>query len=216
MTGVGGRRVTTVRKKVYEGENIVRLVSEKGGGGSGYEGGVGRKGEGGFGGVENGEEGEGEGGKVAEVGMGESVRNISTDTQTVEKKYARRYTPCVEDNEWASKGLIGTVLNGESIPLIQNRVEDAGFKDVNIIPLGEDKVFVHSLSDVSVIDIVGKAKQFFNLIFSSMSIWKKGVLPFHRGAWLRVYGIPLHAWNENFFKLCVMDRGRYLRTDLAR
>jgi len=39
------------------------------------------------------------------------------------------------------------------------------------------------------------------------------LMPFQRGAWLRVYGIPLHAWNEFFFKLCVFDHGRYLRTD---
>lgn len=30
---------------------------------------------------------------------------------------------------------------------------------------------------------------------------------------MRLYGIPLHAWNESFFKLCVLDCGRYLRTD---
>jgi len=38
-------------------------------------------------------------------------------------------------------------------------------------------------------------------------------MPFQRGAWLRVYGIPLHAWNEFFLKLCVLDCGRYLRVD---
>jgi len=30
---------------------------------------------------------------------------------------------------------------------------------------------------------------------------------------MRLYGIPLHAWNENSFKLCVMDCGSFLRTD---
>jgi len=40
-------------------------------------------------------------------------------------------------------------------------------------------------------------------------------VPFQRGAWLRWYGIPLHAWNESFFKLCVLDCGRYLRTDIC-
>ena len=38
-------------------------------------------------------------------------------------------------------------------------------------------------------------------------------MPFQRGAWLRLYGIPLHVWNETFFKLCVLDCGCYLRTD---
>jgi len=39
------------------------------------------------------------------------------------------------------------------------------------------------------------------------------VLPFQRGAWIRLYGIPLHAWNERLFKLCVFNCGRYLRAD---
>jgi hypothetical protein len=39
------------------------------------------------------------------------------------------------------------------------------------------------------------------------------VVPFQRGAWVRIYGIPLHAWNVNFFKLCVMDCGRFLCAD---
>jgi hypothetical protein len=27
------------------------------------------------------------------------------------------------------------------------------------------------------------------------------------------YGVPLHAWNIEFFKLCVLDCGRLLRVD---
>jgi len=115
--------------------------------------------------------------------------------------------------KWASSGLIGTVLDGESIPLIQCRVEDAGFKDIDIIPLGADKVFIHSLSGADIVNIVNEARHFFDLIFSNLVGWNNVVIPFQRGAWIRLYGIPLHAWNENFFKLCVIERGRYLRTD---
>jgi len=30
---------------------------------------------------------------------------------------------------------------------------------------------------------------------------------------VRIYGVPIHAWNTNFFKLCVLDCGRLLRMD---
>lgn len=36
----------------------------------------------------------------------------------------------------ARRGLVGTVINGVSISLIQNRVKDVAFKDLEIIPLG--------------------------------------------------------------------------------
>jgi len=34
-----------------------------------------------------------------------------------------------------------------------------------------------------------------------------------RGAWVRIYGVPLQAWNVDFFKFCVYDCGRLLRVD---
>ena len=156
---------------------------------------------------------EGEGEKESTV-MATVKGRMETNTNIIApKKLVRHYRSREEDINWAMRGLVGTVLNGESISIIQNRVEDAGFKDIYIIPLGADKVFVQSLSNVSVSEIVREAKQFFDLIFASLVRWDKKVLPFQRGAWLCVYGIPLHAWNEKNFKLCVLDCGRYLRAD---
>jgi hypothetical protein len=140
-------------------------------------------------------------------------RKAGTVKQTLTSKMVHKYVSLEEDWNWAKRGLIGTVIDGESIPIIQSCVEDADFKDIDIIPLGADKVFIHSLSGAIVSEIVGAAKHFFDLIFSSLYVWDKAVLPFQRGAWLRLYGIPLQAWNENFFKLCVFDYGKYLRAD---
>jgi len=136
--------------------------------------------------------------------------NICLDNQPVTTKLVKRYRSREEDVKWASRGVVGTVQYGESVPLIQNRVADAGFVDLDIIPFGADKVFMHSLSGVNVWDTVKEAKQFFDLIFSHLICWDKVMLPFQRGAWLRIYGITLHTWNECF---CVFDCGRSLRSD---
>ena len=116
---------------------------------------------------------------------GTVLNGVSTDKHLAAKRLVKKYKSREEDLEWARRGLVGTVINGESIPLIQSRVEDGGFKDLDIIPIGADKVVC----------------------------WKKDALPFQRGAWLRVYGIPIHAWNEGFFKICVLDCGIYLRSN---
>ncbi|MCI15431.1 sulfate transporter, partial [Trifolium medium] len=76
-----------------------------------------------------------------------------------------------------------------------------------------DKVFVRSVSGLDVATVVGNAKEFFNLFLSNWVRWDKEAPPAQRGAWVRLYGIPLHAWNVNFFKLCVFDCGRFLRAD---
>lgn len=129
---------------------------------------------------------------------GKGQRNGVLETQPIAKRLVKKYRSHEEDLKWARRGMVGTVLNGESVPLIQNRVEDAGFQDVGIIPLGADKVFIHSLSGSDVSEIVGEARQFFELLFSHLVVSDKAVMPFQRGALLRVIGIPLHAWNERF------------------
>ncbi|GAU50005.1 hypothetical protein TSUD_287110 [Trifolium subterraneum] len=79
--------------------------------------------------------------------------------------------------------MVATVTNGDAIPVLQSRVAEAGFSNLDILPMGADKVLIRK------------------------------AVPAQRGAWVRLYGIPLHTWNEHFFKLCVLDSGRYLRTD---
>jgi hypothetical protein len=55
-------------------------------------------------------------------------------------------------------------------------------------------------------------KEFFGLVFSHLARWEKDGT-FSQGAWVRLYIIPLHAWNEEFFKLCVLDCGNFLCAD---
>lgn len=131
------------------------------------------------------------------------------------QKLVRNYKSCKEDIQWASKGVVASVVNGEFIPDVQNRIADAGFSDIEITPMGADRVLIRSSSDVLVHTIINDAKEFFDHFFKNIVRWEKKILPFQRGAWLRIYGVPIHAWNVSFFKLCVLDCGRYLRTDVC-
>jgi len=58
-----------------------------------------------------------------------------------------------------------------------------------------------------------KASEYFSNFFSMSVRWNKEIVARERGVWVRIYGMPLHAWNINFFKLCVLDRGRFMRAD---
>ncbi|PNX66030.1 putative sulfate transporter, partial [Trifolium pratense] len=126
---------------------------------------------------------------------------------TVKKIYLPSYKTEPDDVAWAQNGLVATIINGEAVPVVQSRIMDAGFNDVIIIPMGADKVFVRSSSGIDVKAIIDSAKEFFQIIFSSWTSWESHAQDYRRGAWVRLYGIPLQAWNENFFKLCVLDCG---------
>jgi hypothetical protein len=56
--------------------------------------------------------------------------------------FVRSYRSKSDDVQWANNGLVATVINGEAIPIVQNRIIDAGFADVVITPMGADKVFI--------------------------------------------------------------------------
>ncbi|GAU34888.1 hypothetical protein TSUD_144190 [Trifolium subterraneum] len=127
--------------------------------------------------------------------------------------FLRNFRTTPDDVMWAQNGIVVTIINGEAVPVVQNRITDAGFQDLILIPMGADKVFIRSSARTDALTIVNSATDFFTLLFSNWMRWGKVVHPYQRGTWVRLYGIPIHAWNVNFFKLCVFDCGRFLRAD---
>jgi len=76
-----------------------------------------------------------------------------------------------------------------------------------------DNVFVSSLNNLDVLAVVIGAEEFFNHFFMNFVSWNKELVTFQLDAWVCIYGISLHALCESFFKLCIMDCGRYLKID---
>lgn len=109
--------------------------------------------------------------------------------------------------------MVATVLNGDAIPVLQRRIFDAGFENLDIIPLGADKVLLRTEDDSDVNLLLAEASEFFANFFSNIMNWRKDMVVRERGAWVRIYGVPLQAWNLDFFKLCVFDYGRLLKLD---
>ena len=99
---------------------------------------------------------------VVEEGVKEK---LVLDTCMGSRKLVRVYRSNTNDMSWARNGVVATVHNGESIPIIQTRIMDARFEDLNIIPMGVDKVFVSSLSNLDVQAAVTGAKEFLIISF---------------------------------------------------
>ncbi|MCH79964.1 DUF4283 domain protein, partial [Trifolium medium] len=91
------------------------------------------------------------------------------------------------DVKWVHNGVVATVINGEAIPVVQNRLTDAGFTNLALIPMGADKVFVRCSEGVDAMSIVNNAKEFFHLVFSNWTRWGMNALPYQMGAWVRLF-----------------------------
>jgi len=127
--------------------------------------------------------------------------HVDDRQQSTVRNLVRIYRPNENDVQWARSGVFVNVVNGEAITVVQNQVVDAGFADLDVIPMEADRVFLRSNSERETVAMIEGAKYFFDLLFSNIVRWDKEVLPFQRGAWMRLYGILIHAWNENFFQI---------------
>ena len=123
------------------------------------------------------------------------------------------YKSSLEDRAWARSGMVAYVKAGDSTLSFQQRIKDAGFPNVVVTPLGGDRVFLHSTGDANFSKVLSEAHDFFGMLFSNFHKWSESSVRYERGAWLRVYGIPVHAWNDVFFRLCVSGIGRFLFVD---
>ena len=106
--------------------------------------------------------------KGKEGGGGVEVSAISTrgylkkGGQPSIQKLVRSYRSRTEELQWARNGFLATVINGESIPVIQKRIADAGVNGIEIIPVGADIVFLQCLSEVNIATLLHDTKEFFD------------------------------------------------------
>ncbi|MCI83841.1 DUF4283 domain protein, partial [Trifolium medium] len=56
------------------------------------------------------------------------------------KVLLRNYRATQDDVLWAQNGIVAMMINGEAVPVVHNRITDAGFNEVVLVPMGADKV----------------------------------------------------------------------------
>lgn len=71
--------------------------------------------------------------------------------------YIPKYRSEIDDVLWDSKGLVVTVLNGETMPVLQRCIFYAGFDSLDIILMGADKVLLRSSDNREVSSILSDA-----------------------------------------------------------
>ncbi|KAK2434585.1 heterogeneous nuclear ribonucleoprotein A0 [Trifolium repens] len=92
--------------------------------------------------------------------------------------FLRSYRAASDDVLWAQQGVVATVANGEAGSVVRRRVQDAGFKELDLLHLGGDRVLVRRSEEGDVLSVLDRAKDFFRLCFSHWVRWEKAMIPF--------------------------------------
>jgi hypothetical protein len=79
-------------------------------------------------------------GKVVEPGTHKQGAELKVDSANVVEQdsriYVRSYRAASDDVDWARSGVVATIADGEEVSVVRRRIEDAGFKGLDVIHLG--------------------------------------------------------------------------------
>ncbi|CAI8615089.1 unnamed protein product [Vicia faba] len=124
-----------------------------------------------------------------------------------------KYTAKEEDMNWAKKGFVGKVHNNDEVSLLQQKIMDVGIFSLEVIPTGRDKVFLKVHEDEDMQSLINDAKEFFQHWFVKLDEWYPEAVMKDRYTWIRIYGIPVHAWNRSFFEKLCATMGKLISVD---
>jgi len=144
-----------------------------------------------------------------------NTSNVGDASKVIgEANVTRKFHSDNEDVVWASKGALAKVLNGDFIPIVQQKIIDVGFDNVRVVPRGGDNVILFCPGKEDMMSVYLAAADFFNCFFTDMCAWSlaEDNVP-ERGVWLRIYGVPLHVWHIKFLEFISSSCGRMLKID---
>jgi hypothetical protein len=82
-----------------------------------------------------------------------------------------------------------------------------------VTPLGANLVLLEGQEDGEVQALMDDAKGWLDQWFKHIRPWRPQEVDMERVIWLRVFGVPSHAWNDLFFAQLVKPWGVFLNSD---
>ncbi|GAU18967.1 hypothetical protein TSUD_229580 [Trifolium subterraneum] len=109
--------------------------------------------------------------------------------------------------------MVGYLAREQDVRRIQTTFYMEGFPSVLVTHMGGNMALIRSSVEGDVARLVRSKKESVEYYFSKIKPWNPGLLVVQREVWIQVYGIPLHIWGEEFFKMVGNRLGVFLDFD---
>ncbi|GAU48536.1 hypothetical protein TSUD_282880 [Trifolium subterraneum] len=145
----------------------------------------------------------------------EEVGNIKGNNSMVENRFLRNDEFKTEKEVVQSlrRAFVGVVVHPGMTYRIQDEFHMQGYFGVKITPLGANLALLQDQEEGEIQALMEEARGWLDQWFKEIRPWTPGEVDNDRLVWLRVYGIPVHAWNDNFFTLISQQFGIFLNAD---
>jgi hypothetical protein len=140
-------------------------------------------------------------------------RDIHDNKEDNTKRCVLSYDAAKDDMERLSRAFIGVVAHSGMSYNVQSAFHSQGCFGVKVTPLGSNLTLLEGQEEGEVQALMEEAKGWLDQWFVEIRPWSPNDIDIERNIWLRIYGIPTHAWNDLFFAQVVKPWGNYINAD---
>lgn len=83
--------------------------------------------------------------------------------------------------------------------LVQESFSMHGIFSIKVTPLGANKVLMEEMEEGVIAALMDEDADWFQGSFEDIRLWSQAEADNERVVWVRCHGVPVHAWNEEFF-----------------
>jgi hypothetical protein len=111
------------------------------------------------------------------------------------------------------KAFIGVAANPGTTYNIQEAFHSQGYFGVKVTPLGSNLALLEGQEEGEVEALMVDAKDWLDQWFKEIRPWNPNDIDLERIVWLRIFGVPIHAWNDDFFSQVTKPWGAFIKSD---
>ncbi|XVE93664.1 hypothetical protein REPUB_Repub01dG0213500 [Reevesia pubescens] len=114
--------------------------------------------------------------------------------------------------EWFSGCAVRVLTDVDIFPILQDSLWDIGLK-VKIVPMGGPMVLPKPESKKLLIEFINEDMEVSRQWFLNLKVWSPDLFSREKYIWVRLGGLPLHAWNPPGFKAIGDAIGKFISVD---
>ncbi|GAU49604.1 hypothetical protein TSUD_407690 [Trifolium subterraneum] len=124
-----------------------------------------------------------------------------------------RRTEGVDKREKSYANAVQSVIQAGMMYNIQEEFQRQGYFGIKITPLVANLTLLEEQEEGEVQALLKDARSWLEQWFKEIRPWTKKEVDNSRLVWLRVYGIPVHAWHADFFSKITNKYGTFVNED---
>lgn len=127
----------------------------------------------------------------------------SGEVATEAKKDLITFQTSKTNTSWLDNIWVGRLKNKAIFENVDEEVQGILGKEMKSTYWGDDMILLHNLEEAKAQELICREKESGGTPFTSIKRWSSDLQPSHRLTWLLIWGVPLKAWDAEFFAMLV-------------